>query len=153
MTKALDQFIAEHRAPKSAITVAGDFECRDWVHTDEHGWNPCGVRRVSMWADCPNVENHGRPVLKRKAVDEIEPGDRIQFFHGASGRDQWATVLEWTAGHAFPDGKAAEWHAVLHIEHLDLGNGFNAGTKVQRHTIERYRAAGFKAGWTPGVFR
>lgn len=138
MRYTLDQFIAEHRAPKSAIVVAGDFECRDWVHTEEHGWNPCTVRKTSMSGDCPNKDNHGRPVLKPKTLDEITEGDRVQFYHHASNQNQWATVLEWTVAKTFPDGKAAEWDAVFHIEHLGLGNGFSAGIKVQRHRVGRY---------------
>jgi hypothetical protein len=152
MTNALDQFIAEYRAPKSAITVAGDFECRDWVHTAEHGWNPCAVRKTSMWGDCPNKANHGRPVLKAKTQEQITEGDRVNFYHPASNQDQWATVLAWTVGSTFPDGSPMTWDAVLHIERLSLGNGFSAGTKVQRHTFRRYESCGIKYA-TDGSFQ
>jgi len=153
MTNALDTFIAQHRAPKSAIEVAGDYACIDWVHTEEHGWNPCSVRKTAMWGDCPNKANHGRPVVARKELDDIEPGDRIYFYHPSSNQDQNATVLEWTVARTFPDGKAAEWTATVHIEHLGLGNGFGGRARVQRHKFERYQAAGIKHAYTPGVFQ
>jgi hypothetical protein len=152
MSNALDLFIAQHKAPKSAIVVAGDYPCTDMVHTDEWGWNVCGTRKTQMWGGCPNAANHGRPVVAPKELDDIEPGDRIKFYHPASNQDQFATVLEWTVGRRFPDGKPAEWDAVVHIEHLGLGNGFGGRARVQRHSFQRYQAAGIKHAYTPGVY-
>lgn len=152
MTKALDDFITAYRAPKSAVEITGDFACSEWVYTDDHGWNPCSVRKTSRWGDCPNRANHRRPVLQHKELDQITEGDRVTFYHHASNRDQWATVLEWTPVWHFPDGAVAEWEAVLHIEDLGLGNGFTAGTKVQRHRVRRHGSI-VKYGYTPGVFR
>ena len=153
MSNALADFITAYLAPKGAIRVAGDFECRDWVHTEEHGWNPCAVRKTSQWATCPNADNHGRPVVKAKRLDEITPGDTIRFYHHASNQDQWATVLAWTPVNWYiRSGEPMEWDAVLHIADLKLGNGFSAGTKVQRHRIEAHRET-VKNAYTPGVFQ
>lgn len=151
--RALDAFVTAYRAPVSAIVTAGDYPCRDLVHTEEHGWNVCGTRKVGSWGNCPNETNHGRPVLVAKTLDEIVPGDRVRFYHGASNRDQWATVLQWTVARAYEDGAAIEWRAVLHMDRLDLGNGFSAGIKVQRHVFGRYDSCGIKYACTPGVYQ
>jgi hypothetical protein len=151
MTNALDQFITEHNTPKAA-PQPGVYPCIDWVQTDGD-WKPCGGVKTQMWGSCPNEHNHGRPVLKAKTQDEIEPGDRIQFYHPSSNLDQWATVLEWNVGMRFPDGRPATWDAVLHIEHLGLGNGFGGRARVQRHSFRRYESSGVKYACTPDVFQ
>lgn len=136
MTDTLDAFVTAYRAPKVA-PQPGVYPCIDWVRTGDE-WAPCGNTKTQMWGGCPNEHNHGRPVLKPKTLDEITEGDRVIFYHHASNQDQHATVLAWTPAKVFPSGKVAEWDAVLHIEHLALGNGFSAGIKVQCHRVGRY---------------
>lgn len=93
-----------------------------------------------------------RRVVKPNTLDEISVGDRIQFFHGPTGRDQWATVVNWEPAGTWPGGKIASWDAVLDVADMGLGNGFSAGRQVIDWVIERYSSGAVRFAYTPGVY-
>jgi hypothetical protein len=150
------QAVREMRAEGPAVAVTDpstDVHCTDWVRV-EGEFNPCGVRKILAWSPCPNRDNHVNRVVKANTLDEISEGDRIEFYHPASNRDQWAEVLEWTPAEVIErTGQVSAWDAVLLVDDLGLGNGFSAGRKCIRQRIERWRSSSVRFAYTPGVYR